>query len=273
VVDVREVLQAVGRLRWRLGRPVEGLLIGVYRSTLRGEGVEFADARPYQSGEPWRRIHWALSARRGEPYLWLATEERQITCTIALDLSDSMRVYPEKFRQAAIAGAMIALTALKVGDKVQWLGFTNSVVFFSPPRRSESFVWGAFQELLSFQPTERLTRLQPLLDFYGQAQVRRGLLVLLTDGFWQDGGEAASLLRAVAQRHFVLLVYIRHPREAMTIPFGRLPYREVETGTPGVAGKTLRPVSFPQPSLRQALIRTQDNPWEVLVRALGGGPL
>jgi len=97
--------------------------------------------------------------------------------------------------------------------------------------------------------------------------------VLLTDGFWQDGGEAASLLRAVAQRHFVLLVYIRHPREAMTIPFGRLPYREVETGTPGVAGKTLRPVSFPQPSLRQALIRTQDNPWEVLVRALGGGPL
>jgi len=273
VVDVREVLQAVGRLRWRLGRPVEGLLIGAYRSTLRGEGVEFADARPYQPGEPWRRIHWALSARRGEPYLWLATEERQITCTIALDLSESMRVYPEKSLQAAITGAMIALTALKVGDKVQWLGFTDSVAFFSPPRRSESFIWGAFQEILNFEPTKRRTRLKPLLDFYGQTLSRRGLLVLLTDGFWQDGVEAASLLRAVAQRHFVLLLYIRHPREAMVIPFGRLPYREVETGRPGVAGETLRPIGFPQPPLRQALIQTQDNPWEVLVRVLGGAPL
>jgi len=273
VVEVREILQAVGRLRWRLGKPVEGLLIGAYRSTLRGEGIEFKDARPYQPGEPWRRIHWALSARRGEPYLWLATEERQLTCTIALDLSDSMRVYPEKFRQAAITGATIALTALKVGDKVQWLGFTDSVAFFSPPRRSESFTWGAFQELLNFQPTERRTRLKPLLEFYGQTPNRRGLLVLLTDGFWQDGVEVASLLRAVARKHFVLLLYIRHPREAMAIPFGRLPYREVETGMPGIAAKLLRPISFPQPSLRQALIQTQDNPWAVLVRVLGSAPL
>ncbi len=272
-MEVHEVLRAVGRLRWRLGRPVEGLLIGAYRSVLKGEGIEFADARPYEPGEPWRRIHWALSARRGQPYLWLGTEERQLICTLALDLSASMRTYPEKLRQAAIAGAMLALTALKAGDKVQWIGFTDQVVFFSPPRRNESFVWGAFQELLRFQPPQQRTQLKPLLELYMQTHHRRGLLVLLTDGFWQDGPEAYQLLPALAQKHFVLIFYIRHPREAMTIPFGRLPYVEVETGELGVAKGSLVPPTCPQPSLRQTLLYTYDNPWQTLVRILGGPPL
>jgi len=273
VVEVREILREAGRLRWRIGRPIEGILIGAYRSVWRGEGIEFADARPYEPGEPWRRIHWALSARRGQPYVWLGTEERQLTCCIALDLSASMRVYPEKFRQAAIAGAIIALTAMKAGDRVEWLGFTSKVVFSAPPRRGESFVWGAFQELLRGQPSEGRTRLGPLLEFYAHLHRRRGLLVLLTDGFWQDGPEALRSLRATAQKHLVLTLYVRHPREAMRIPFGRLPYREVETGFSGVAGGSLEPPAFPQASLRQALLPTNANTWEVLARVLSMAPL
>ncbi len=272
-MEVREILQAVGRLRWRVGRPVEGLLIGAYRSVWRGEGIEFADARPYEPGEPWRRIHWALSARRGYPYVWLGTEERQLTCSIALDLSASMWIYPEKLYQAAIAAAIIALTASKVGDRVEWIGFTHKVVFSAPPRRGESFVWGAFQELLHCRPVEARTRLRPVLDFYNHLHRRRGLLVLLTDGFWQDGEEAFRFLRGTAQKHFILVIYIRHPRETMRIPFGRLPYREVETGFLGVAGGDLRPSSFPQASLRQALLQTNENAWEALTRVFGMAPL
>ncbi len=273
MVEVREILRELGRLRWRVSRPVEGVLIGAYRSMWRGEGIEFADTRPYEPGEPWRRIHWAISARRGQPYVWLGAEERQLTCCIAMDLSASMKVYPEKLRQAAIAGGIMALTAIKAGDRVEWLGFTRKVVFSAPPRRNESFVWGAFQELLHCQPSEPHTLLGPLLNFYAHLHRRRGLLVLLTDGFWQDGEEALRFLRATAQKHLVLTLYIRHPRETMHIPFGRLPYREVETGFSGVAGGNLKPPAFPQASLRQALLPTDANAWEVLARVLGMAPL
>ncbi len=273
MVEVKELLREVGRLQWRLGRPVEGLLIGGYRSVVRGEGIEFADARPYVPGEPWRRIHWALSARRGEPYVWLGMEERQLTCSIALDLSASMTTYSEKLRQAAIAGTMIALTALKAGDKVQWLAFTDKVVFSVPPRRHEPFVWGALEKLLHQRPATMHTRLRPLLHYYMQLRRRSGLLVLLTDGFWQDGPEALHILRAVAQKHFILVLYVRHPREMMHLPFGRLPYREVETGRVGVAGGTLEPPTFPQASLRQALLPTHAPAWQVLMRTLGSAPL
>ncbi len=272
-MEVREILREVGRLRWRVGRPIEGILIGAYRSAWRGEGIEFVDARPYEPGEPWRRIHWALSARRGQPYVWLGTEERQLTCSIALDLSASMKVYPEKFRQAAIAGAIIALTAIKAGDRVEWLGFTSEVVFSAPPRRGESFVWGAFEGLLRSQPPQTRTHLGPLLDFYAHLHRRRGLLVLLTDGFWQDGQKALRSLQATAQKHLVLTLYVRHPRETIQIPFGRLPYREIETGVSGVAGGSLEPPNFPQASLRQALLPTNANAWEVLARVFGMAPL
>jgi len=176
-----------------------------------------------------------------------------------------MREYAEKRYLGALAATMLALTALKAGDQVQWLGFTDRVEFFSPPKRSEPFVWGAFQKLLAHQPHGLRTHLWPVLDFFTQAHRRRSLLVVITDGFWQDK-EASLYLRAVAQKHFVVVLYVRHTQETRSLPFGRLPYREVETQTTGVVAGDLEPPTFPQASLRQALIVPEAPLWHALQR-------
>ena len=49
-----------------IGRRMEGLLAGDYRSVLLGEGTELAQVRPYVAGDDVRRIDWNVTARTGD---------------------------------------------------------------------------------------------------------------------------------------------------------------------------------------------------------------
>ena len=46
-----------------IGRRVDSLLAGDYRSTLHGDGTELAQVRPYVPGDDVRRIDWNVTAR------------------------------------------------------------------------------------------------------------------------------------------------------------------------------------------------------------------
>ena len=51
---------------------------GNYRSTFRGSGIEFAEAREYVPGDDVRRIDWNITARTGTPWVKEFVEERAI---------------------------------------------------------------------------------------------------------------------------------------------------------------------------------------------------
>lgn len=260
-------LKQAERLRWQLGRPVDSLLIGAYRSWLRGEGVTFADARPYEPGEPWRRIHWSLSARQGRPYVWLGTEERNLPVTLALDHSASMHAYPAKLDLAYLASVILAQTALRQGDAVRWASFTQKVEWFSGFGRTPAAVWSTLETLMNRRPLSTHTRLRPLISWLEALHPRRALLVILTDGFFQDPKYLKNLL-ALARKHFILLLYVRDPIESLSIRFGQLPYKEVETGKKGVAHGELLPPSLLEPRIRQAVLSKSEPVWQTLQRAL-----
>src|SRR5206468_2259928 len=48
-----------------IGRRIEGLLAGDYRSNVLGDGSELAQVRPYEPGDDVRRIDWNVTARQG----------------------------------------------------------------------------------------------------------------------------------------------------------------------------------------------------------------
>src|SRR4029450_824962 len=57
------------RLDWTVVRRLDGLLQGDYRTLFRGNGVDFADLRPYEYGDDVRNIDWNVTARMDAPYV------------------------------------------------------------------------------------------------------------------------------------------------------------------------------------------------------------
>lgn len=262
-----EELQKVHRLRWRLQKPVLSLLLGPYRSAFRGEGIEFADARPYEIGEDWRRIHWSLTARKNQPYLRLGQEERELTCLIAIDKSPSMSISEEKLSLTLTAAVAMGLSALLNGDRVRWVGFGDRVTYFSPAYRGEKAVWGALQHLWQAPYFGERSYLAPLLRWIAAVHKRRIFLVIISDAFFHDT-EGWKLLQALAQRHFILIVGVRPAAESLALCWGRLPLREVETQANfTLAGATASPLP-PRLSLRWAWVSSEAGLLPALRKAL-----
>ncbi|MEN3041037.1 MAG: DUF58 domain-containing protein [Bacteroidia bacterium] len=266
-MELSRELEEIIRLRWKLSKPVRSLLVGPYRSAFRGEGIEFADARPYEIGDDWRRIHWSLTARKNQPYLRLGQEERDLTCIIAIDRSPSMQISQEKQRVTLAAVISLALSALLNGDRVQWVGFGAQVECFYPARKGEKFIWGALSHLWAQRFEHKRSYLSPLLHWVASVHKRRAFLVIVSDLFFHDK-EAWQLLRAVAHRHFVLIAGVRGVQEAYTPAWGYLPVCDVETGKVAIHQNDSAPPVSPTRGLRVAYLSAEHDILPALGRAL-----
>ncbi|MCS7189519.1 MAG: DUF58 domain-containing protein [Bacteroidia bacterium] len=267
-MNLEDILARVQRLRWRLSKPVTSFLVGPYRSTFKGEGIEFADARPYERGDDLRRIHWSLSARKNQPYIWLGQEERELSCVIAIDRSASMRISPLKEQMTLEAAVAMGLSAMLNGDKVRWVSFTDRIEFFSPAKRGERHIWGSLAHLLAQKPKSRKTCLSPLLSWFAMLHKRRALLVIISDLFLQDEGEIWRLVEALAIKHFVCLIRPLTPEEALDLPWGMLPIQEVETGIRATAKGGLSLPLLPITRLRIASLTSESDILLTLRQAL-----
>src|SRR5579862_7396333 len=93
-----------------IGRRVEGLLAGDYRSVFTGLGTEFHQVRPYEPGDDVRRIDWKVTARTGQPHVRVELAEQTVVTWLVLDASASMRFGTADRRKADVAeGAAIAI--------------------------------------------------------------------------------------------------------------------------------------------------------------------
>jgi uncharacterized protein (DUF58 family) len=70
----------------RLLRPLETqAFVGSQVPRTRGEGIEFADLRPFEPGDRVRRVNWRATARRGVPWVTETHPERNADVVLFLD--------------------------------------------------------------------------------------------------------------------------------------------------------------------------------------------
>src|SRR5689334_13320300 len=83
-------IMALGRLEIVARWVVEGFLTGLHRSPRKGFSVEFAEHRPYQTGDDLRYMDWKVVARADKWLIKQYEEETNLRASIVLDVSKSM---------------------------------------------------------------------------------------------------------------------------------------------------------------------------------------
>src|SRR5205823_10273600 len=90
----------------------------------RGEGIEFADLRPFVPGDRVRRVNWRATARRGEPWVTETHPERNSDVVIFLDTFLEARQRDEGTLDLAVsAAATLATHYLREKDRVGLVAF------------------------------------------------------------------------------------------------------------------------------------------------------
>ncbi|WP_172292863.1 DUF58 domain-containing protein [Pseudoruegeria sp. HB172150] len=120
-------------------QPARSVLNGRHASRLRGRGLNFEELRNYLPGDDVRSIDWRVTARTGEPYIRVMTEERDRPALIVVDQRMSMFFGSRlnmKSVTAAEAAALAAFRILDQGDRVGGIVFGDEQIAEIRPQRS-----------------------------------------------------------------------------------------------------------------------------------------
>ena len=136
-LDLRRPLKVYprGETLERLLRPLETqTFAGTQTPRTRGEGIEFADLRPFVPGDRVRRVNWRATARRGEPWVNETHPERNTDVIIFLDtFVEAREEEGESTLDVAVrAAATLADRYLKRKDRVGLIGFGGYLNWLLP---------------------------------------------------------------------------------------------------------------------------------------------
>lgn len=224
-----EILKEVRRIEIQTRRLVTGAMAGGYLSVFRGSGIEFEEVREYAEGDPQRAVDWNVTARMGKPYVKTYVDERELTVLFLVDLSASMDggfgIWSAR-QTAARVCACLGLSAVRNGDKVGFVPFTDQVDTYVSPRKGNAHALRIVRDVLALPGKSAETSLRPALEFASSAVPRHAIVFVISD-FFSRGWEQAMTL--CARRHDVIAVRLLGPELDPAIT-GLVRLRDPESG-------------------------------------------
>jgi uncharacterized protein (DUF58 family) len=226
-------LDLLRALQIEVGRRLSGILAGDYRSSHYGEGVELAQVRPYQAGDDVRKMEWNVTARTGIPHVRVHLAERVLVTWLVLDTSPSMHFGTADRRKADVADGVAIATAhiaTRRGNRLGITTFGDREPTTLPPAQGRAGLVGLLAAL-NREPDDApvgATSLGDALHRTGAIARQRGIVVVVSD--FRGPLDWRKPLIDLINRHEVLAVEIRDPREQELPDVGELWLVDPETG-------------------------------------------
>jgi uncharacterized protein (DUF58 family) len=230
----RELPAALLRaLQLDVGRRIEGLLAGEFRSSRHGDGSELAQVRPYVPGDDVRLLEWNVTARTGVPHVRVNLAERVLVTWLLLDVSSSMRFGTAERRKCDVAaGVALAVghVATRRGNRLGVLTFGGRKEKTLPPAQGRHGLLGLLTALEEEPELEGggTTSVGAALARAGAIARQRGLVVMVSD--FRGPLDWRPPLLELLPRHDVLAIEIRDRREQELPDVGEVWLADPETG-------------------------------------------
>lgn len=220
-LNARQFLVAVRKL-------ADALNYGTDHSPFLGSGIEYAQSRPYQPGDPVRSIDWRVTARVGKVFVKEYEAPKQLPCYLLMDTSASMTVSSVRKSKYAVAVHVAGGLAFACLDRISPVGVVGvggrNLRLEPSLSRARVLQWlHEFRRFRYDEPTtlgRRVTELAPTLP-------NRCLVIALSD---LHDGAAVPALKLLAQRHDVVVIQLQDPAESGLPGTGFLRAGEAETG-------------------------------------------
>lgn len=226
----KEILKKVRKLEIQTKGLVNNIFGGEYQSAFKGRGMEFSEVRAYTFGDDVRQIDWNVTARNGEPYIKVFEEEREQILMLCVDISPSGlfgTLSQTKMELAIEICAVLAFSAIKNGDKVGLVLFTDKIEKVVPPKKGRTHVLRLIRELFTAEPEGRQTDIADALGYVNRLLDRRAIIVLASD--FQDSSYDKQL-KITNRKHDLVSIIINDEHEDELPDLGMIPLHDAETG-------------------------------------------
>lgn len=216
------------QFEFEIKKLADSLSFGGDPSRFLGSGLEYAQSRPYEPGDPVKLIDWRVTARTGKPFVKEYEAARQTPIYLAVDTSASMCVgslEQNKYYWAVRLAAGIGLAGLERMSPVGVIAGGDRDLRISPTLSSQTLMQWA-EALRQYDFRER-TELSSKIRTLAASLKSRSIIFVLSD--LHDPGALAAL-ELLATNHELVVLWLQDPAEAKLPRGGIFRAREAETG-------------------------------------------
>jgi uncharacterized protein (DUF58 family) len=227
-----KVLMTIKNLPLLAKTVVDGFMIGLNKSTVKGPGLEFSQYRSYQPGDDLRWLDWKMYARSDRYYIRESEVETNISVRFLIDASASMNHDDrgiKKIDYARFLAASLAYLANSQGDSVGLYTLANGSLYAMASKADPQHLQRLFYQLEQIKPAGKFT--QPIHYkelFTGSG--RKELLVFITDMYQADGEITRLLDSLAALKHEIIVFHLMGQNEIDFNFTGYGALEDLETG-------------------------------------------
>lgn len=229
-MQIKDIVKKVKQIEIRTRKRTENTLMGQYHSAFKGQGMAFAEVRPYQFGDDIRRIDWNKTARFKEPYVKVMEEERELTMMILVDISASMNYGTKiqlKRELVAEISASLGFSAAGNNDKVGLILFADKVYKVIPPQKGRKHILAIISTILTADYVQAETNIDAALEYMMHVFKKKSLAFLFSD-FADEFDE--KLLKIASKKHQLLGLRVFDEKDNEIPDVGFAFFRDIETG-------------------------------------------
>jgi uncharacterized protein (DUF58 family) len=196
-----------------VARADKGGRLADQKTPARGQGLDFADFKPYVAGDDLRAIDWNIYQRLGRLFVRVFEERQDLPVYVLLDVSRSMFA-EEKPRIHAAQQVALALSAVALGqhNSVGLFPFSDALTIQAKGMSGKSNLARVVRALASWQAGGG-TALGQAAERLAAMRLRQGLVVVISD-FFDEAGLDSVLGSLALLRHRLLLVQLVRPEDA-----------------------------------------------------------
>ena len=184
-----EILSQIKGLELTAKKIIEGFIAGLHKSPYHGFSVEFAEHRPYNTGDDFKHIDWKVYAKKERFYVKQYEEETNLRCFLVLDTSSSMyfkhKAQWTKLEYSAYLAAAMAYLMQGQRDAVGFASFADTLRTILPAKGTRRHLRRIFLEIEPYLTINKgdFTASAAALHELAERIHQRSLVVIFTDLF------------------------------------------------------------------------------------------
>lgn len=190
-----KVLMAIKDLSLAAKTVVDGFMMGLNKSSLKGQGLEFSQYRSYQAGDDLRWLDWKMFARSDRYYIRESEVETNISVRFVIDASASMNHTDGSIRKIEYAkylAASLAYLSHLQGDAIGLYIFQDENFYSLASKQDFQHLSRMFYQLENIKAGGTFNKAIHYKDIYSSSKGRE-LLIFISD-LYEENGEIMHLL-------------------------------------------------------------------------------
>jgi len=182
-------------------------VLGNHITKHKGDGYDFAELRPYETGDDIKHIDWIISSKLDKPHVKVFFQQKELNVTIVPILTGSLHFGTKRLKQEVLTEitALIAFSSVKQGDPYSAYIANENFSLVSQKNKQLFGVRHLVQTVLEYDTIGKDVDYKKLVNNLYTMIKQKSMIFLIGDFF----NTKHLNLKALSLKHEIVIIIVR----------------------------------------------------------------